>query len=299
MTRSRLAFLLALLCGCCGCSSTVIPDPPPTPSQDEAEEIGSAIDNHTQDLLLAFNVSELLLFELPLKPQIGLPSQPGMRLADSCPTIDNDADLDGDGVPDDALFTFAGEACTVFIDSVGTFYQSGSIHIVDTGDEPGYHLTYDHFRIRRDNFASSDYSITEVNGTYDVTATTSSATLVEALSITTEERAGGATVTGNMTFNWTANFLASDNGFVDLSIPLPDGTLAVQGSMGWSQAKTSFPFTISTTQTLSYDSGCRQGPEFLVGRIQAAQTNVDGMFLYLQYSGCAVEPKITRTRPPS
>jgi len=298
MTASRLSTLAVLVAVCGACSSSVIPEPPPTPGLDEAEEIGSAIDNHTQDLLLAFNVQELLLWELPLKARLGGATDPDMRFIASCPTIDNDVDDDGDGVPDNAVFSFAGEDCTVYIDSIGTFYQSGSIHIIDRGDDPGYHLIYDHFRVRRDVFGSTDYTITEVSGTYDVTATDSSATLVEGLVIDTEERIEGKIVTTHMSFAWQAHFAASASGFVDLSIPLPDGTLTVQGTTTWKQGKLSFPFRVATTQTLKFDSRCRQGPEFLSGRLEAAQVNVPGMFLYLQYSGCAIDPKITRTRPP-
>jgi hypothetical protein len=297
MTLPRLCGLLVLVVACWGCSDATSPEPPVIPTREEALEIGAVIDNHTQDLLIAFNISELLLFELPLKPQFAAMLSPHTRLAASCPEVDNDADLDGDGIPDNALFTFADSTCTFFIDGIGTFRQSGSIHIVDSGVEAGYRLIFDHYRIRHDIFGGSNYIITDVSGTYDVTATDSSATLVEALTIASEERLGAIVTTGTSTFHWTAHFKAGPMGFLDLSIPLPTGTLSVAGNTGWNSGKSAYSFTTSTIELLAYDAGCNQGPEFLTGRTRATQNGVEGSQINIRYVGCALEPEITRTRP--
>jgi len=270
------------------------PPPPRIPTDDQAQEIGDRINEHTQDALIAFNVSELLLFELPLRAfvghaQTGWLDGPRAR-AGGCPTVDDDTDLDGDGIPDDATFTFAGAACTVVVDGVGTFQQSGSVHVVDAGVEPGYQLTWNDYRIRLDG-VDGDVSVVAVSGTYDVVATSGSATLVESVVITTEEQTGGATATGTFPFDWTVEFV-SDGGLVDLAIPLPSGMVTVGGPMGWTAGGSSFTFDAATTADLPFDAGCQNGPEFLGGEIRAEQRDGWGTLVDVRYVGCGEDPEV-------
>jgi hypothetical protein len=287
--------LLGSLLG--GCEVLVSPGTRVTPRDEEAQAVGDAIDEHTQDLLIAFNVQELLLFELPLRAMSG----PAVVLPDlsrgGCPTVDDDTDADGDGIPDDAVFTFLGDACAVVVDSVGSFWQSGLVHIVDSGAAPGYHLTFDDFRVRHEVFGGSDYSVMTVDGTYDVTATSSTATLVEDVSITLEERQDGETVTGNMAFALRAHFIAAQDEQLDLSIELPSGSLGVEGRVSWSFRETSFSFNVSTEKELLFDAECQEGPEFLSGEIRAMLRNGHGAVIDIRYAGCALEPEITLVQP--
>jgi len=293
MSLRRSVLVLLVFLGSWGCDNSLLPPPAVTPDLEQAEAFGSTIDNHTQDLLLAFNIQEFLLFELPLKALPGSDAVPSPRIA-SCPLLDNDLDADGDGIPDDVTFSFTGNDCTIYVDPVGTFTQSGTIHIVDRGEAPGYQLTFDQYRVHRTTLGSLDTATITVDGTWDVTATTTTATLLESVVVTTDETIGGTVVASRATYDWKAVFTADGMNEVDLSIPLPTGILAVSGDTTWQQGKTSFSYRISTPQLLAYDSTCRQGPEFLTGRIQAAQVNAEGAFVHLRYTGCAVDPIIQR-----
>lgn len=284
LSRFKFAPWIASATVLFGCGAPAGPEPPEPPVQ----EVGTAINEHIQDLLIAFNVQELLLFELPLKPGFSSRRIP----AASCPTVDDDTDVDGDGIPDNAVFTFTGAGCTVVIDSLGTFQSSGSVHIVDSGEAPGYHLVFDDYRIRRDDFRSNDYFVIAVSGTYDVTATRTTARLRELLTIAIEERQDGETTTGTMTFDWTANFAATGTRPVDLSIPLPTGSVTVEGRTGWHFDKTAFSFTVSTREPVAFDARCREGPEFPTGEVHAVQ-DLGGACIRIRFQGCAIEPRVT------
>jgi len=266
------------------------------PDGEETREVGNIFNEHAQDLLIAFNVQELLLFELPLGPALTAPWHgiPILR-AGSCPTVDNDADLDGDGIPDDATFTFAGAACTTPVDPIGTFQQSGEVHVVDAGESPGYTLTYTDYRIRLDAFSGGDYSVITLNGTIVVTATPTTATQLESVVVTLEERQGGQVSTGRQEFDWTSVFEATPPEEVDLSIPLPSGVLTVSGSFIWTVDRSTFAFDIATPEALLFDASCPDGPEFLTGTVRAFIREGQGAYVDVRFVGCALNPEITLT----
>jgi hypothetical protein len=252
------------------------------------------IDEHTQDLLVAFNVQELLLFELPVRAlhREAAPLDPLRVRRGGCPVVDDGTDTDGDGVPDDATFTFDGGACTVFVDPVGTFTQSGSVAIVDIGTEPGYQLVWEDYRVELAAAGTGDISAVTMTGTWDVTATSTTATLQEALEMTFDEQVGSEATTETFTLDWTAHF-ESDGDPLDLSLPLPSGSLVVQGPMTWSLDELSFSFDASTTQHIAFDADCTSGLELVAGAVHALQQNGMGTFLDVRYTGCGLEPAIT------
>jgi hypothetical protein len=302
MTRSirrRPVVAILLFLGAChpdgsGQIGSPVPLPPRIPTAEEAQDIGDRIDEHTQDLLIAFNVQELLIFELPVRAlhrETGAIDPRRFPRAGGCPTVDDGTDSDGDGVPDDATFTFAGGGCTEFVDSVGTFTRSGSVAIVDIGTEPGYQLAWEDYRVQLDAIGGG-VSVVALNGTWDVTADATSATLQEFLEMTTEEQAGAETTTGTFTFDWTAHF-ESDGEPLDLSLPLPSGSLVVQGPMTWTLDELSFSFDASTSEDIAFDAGCTAGLEFLAGAIRALQQDGWGTVVDVRYQGCGLEPHIT------
>jgi hypothetical protein len=294
---AALVLLVALSPGChtdpTGLGGAVVPAPQRVPNVEQAQDVGAAIDQNTQEALVAFDVQALLLFELPLG---ALPERHSevFRGGGGCPAVDNNSDIDGDGVPNDATFTFTPSTCTVFVDSVGTFQRSGSIHIVDTvdnnvvSDSQGYQLTFAHYRVRRDDPVPGDFSVVTTNGTYNVTATPTLATLHASVAIATEERVGLEVVSATESYDWTCRFAATTPFPIDLSIPLPPGQLTMEGVASWASGGVSFTFDVSTPQPLVFVVDCPDGPEFSSGLTQAFVRTGQNAFIEIRYVGCAI-----------
>jgi hypothetical protein len=132
-----------------------------------------------------------------------------------------------------------------------------------------------------------------MNGTYIVTADSTTATLDQFVVITTEERKEGAFSSGSETYDWTAHFVATPPRSIDLSIPPPPGSLTVEGVTVWTSDEASFTLDISTPETLAFDAACEDGPEFFPGRIRALLRSGRGASIDIRYLGCAVQPQIT------
>jgi hypothetical protein len=264
-----------------------VPLPPRIPTADQAQDVGDRIDEHTQDLLIAFNVSELLIFELPVR---ALVREEGILRAGGCPTVDDGTDTDGDGVPDNATFTFDEVACTEFVDTIGTFTRSGAVAIEDI--DTGYRLAWEDYRVELEALGG-DVSAVTMNGTWDVTVTGTSATLVESVVMTTEEETAEGTTTGTFEYDWIAQF-ESDGDPIVLASSLPSGTLSVQGPTVWTLDDVSFSFDASTLEAIEYapPPDCDLGLEFLSGGVRALQQNGMGTFVDVRYEGCGLEPEI-------
>jgi hypothetical protein len=94
------------------------------------------------------------------------------------------------------------------------------------------------------------------SGTRTVTATASSASLVNA--ITTQFVKAGA-ATGTLVDGLTLSFTPASGASLAFGQPIPDGTLQADGTISWTKAgagAVADSFTVSTITPLAYDSSC-------------------------------------------
>jgi hypothetical protein len=76
--------------------------------------------------------------------------------------------------------------------------------------------------------------------------------------------------------------------------PLPDGTVVIEGTLGWSRPGESFSLAVSTPIALEHDADCTDTPQRIVaGELRAAGTfeGEDG-YVQLVWNDCGDEPEM-------
>lgn len=204
------------------------------------------------------DTSQIGLFEMAVVRQVaGLPSAflppngpPGCLTITPTPWQDSD----GDGVPDDATFTFDADGC-VYTYQGGGGTRWGVVRIIDHGVPFGFAAA---LTGRADASTSGNPARTAtltLDGTSTVSGTPSLAILEQQLdlqfSLTGEPPCSG-------TLQWTANYTpaAGQTLFLGIGASLPSGQLTVSGTLTWAQDGRTYSFAISTPEPLVMDSSC-------------------------------------------
>jgi len=211
---------------------------------------------------------------------------------DPCVTPSSSAETDGDGVPDDASFTFTAPPCR--FEGIRGFNLDvvGQARIVDPApDTPGFganlSLTALRFSLSHED-TERNYSVVR-NGTMVLSGGPPGLELNTELQVV---RSFTGLPDAAVELVWTVGFAPETS--LQINQPLPDGSVTVAGSVGWTRGTESFDLTITTATPLHYDASCEaQGQRFDDGELR-----VSGVFgdtpghVRIVWSECGGDPAI-------
>jgi hypothetical protein len=250
------AGVLAVAVAACGDSTD--PDADPLPD-NAATAVGLTVRDNVEASLDAFFPARLLQ-----------PFSTGPAI-DPCVTPSSSAETDGDGVPDDATYTFTAPPCR-YTDVRGfTLDVVGQLRIVDPAPEtPGFganlSLTDLRFSLSAED-SDKDYSVRR-NGTMTLTGSPAGLELATDLQV---QRSFTGFSDASSEHVWTVGFDPETS--LQINQPLPSGSVTVAGTVGWSRGQESFDLTITTVTPLHYDASCdASGQRFDDGELRVSGT---------------------------
>ena len=215
---------------------------------------------------------------------------------DGCPSFSPDppVDTDGDGVPDNALFTFDPQFCT-FQGEGGTMLITGSVRISDPAsvaigaDVAFNEVTFAQFE---DGNPEALFGLI-FDGTRSLRGQPTSLTLDENFSVFVQ--AGGQQA--GFSNEASLNFTPTGGATIDFDQDLPNGDVDWNGTFSAQSPEGFFVLMVETVQTLSYDAACLN-PEngegsIVAGVLRLAASSSDGAgVVQITFNGCGVEPTV-------
>ena len=271
------AGVLAVALAACGDST----DPDADPLPDNAgTAVGLTVRDNVEASLDAFFPARLL------QPFSTGPAD------DPCVTPSSSAETDGDGVPDDATYTFTAPPCRYTGVRGFSLDVVGQLRIVDpVPATPGFgadiSLTGLRFSLTADD-PDKNYSVIR-NGTMILTGSPAGLELVTDLQV---QRSFTGLSDASAEHVWTVGFDPETS--LQINQPLPNGSVTVSGSVGWSRGDESFDLTITTATPLHYDASCAATGQ----RFDAGELRVSGTFgetpgsVRIAWQDCGEDPEI-------
>ncbi len=210
----------------------------------------------------------------------------------SCATVSSTADADGDGIPDDATYTFTAPPCRFTGIRGAALDLVGQVRMVDPSPTLGFGyeatLTGLRYDFIPDDEDDPDYSVTR-NGFRTLTGSTTGLELTTDLQVV---RTFPGQSDGAIDQQWTVAYTPETP--LQINQPLPGGTLEIAGTLGWSRGPAeSFPLEVTTAAPLHYEDGCDR-----VQRIDAGELRLSGGFVdnpgyvRIRWSECSEDPEI-------
>jgi hypothetical protein len=200
-----------------------------------------------------------------------------------CATVSSTADTDGDGIRDNASFTYALPACSFTGWRGGVVELTGVISITDPDPSPSfaYRLGYDSFTWRYTAPNATDSWSATRNGSRTLTATQSQLSLSNQVSIVrTFARRGDATVAHNTLIDFTPDAGTT----LARGEPLPSGNAVKSGQVTFSRNGEVRTFSVSTITPLRYDATCTAAPRISAGEVHYVLS--DGSYVKVLWGGC-------------
>jgi hypothetical protein len=248
-----------LLAALAACGDSTDPDDDPLPD-NAATAVGLTVRDNVEASLDAFFPARLL------QPLSTGPAD------DPCVAPSSAADTDGDGVPDDATYTFTAPPCRYPEVRGFTLDVVGQLRVVDPAPETAgfgadIAMTALRFSLSTDD-SDRNYSITR-NGFINVTGGPAGLELTTELQVL---RTFTGLSDGLAEHLWTVGFDPETT--LQINQPLPSGSVTVAGTVGWSRGTTErFDLTITTVTPLHYNAGCdRTGQRFDDGELRVSGT---------------------------
>lgn len=248
------------------------------PTSSQSLELRLAVDDEVQSA-----ASALTLATPGVPPAFGTPA--------GCPAASSTADGDGDGIPNDATYTFLNPPCRVTGLGGGDYGVTGALRVQDPsgGNATAYDLTLtDLAWTYTDTAGTLSYTATR-NGTRSRLGSSSAASLAVDIEIVRERP---NRVAATVTLATTTSFTASNAGTVQVGQPLPDGSLTIAGSLDWERSTEQWSLAVATPQPLNYDADCTDTPQ----RIKAGKVTLTGTVrgqagvLTLTWTACGAPP---------
>jgi hypothetical protein len=298
MRKLQAAILLASLASLASLSACGSSDENADLNNANAQQVGGALAAQVTAFPAAFTATDLStgsvgggFFGTPALAvaRWAAPSVIGGNLLAPCPTVDDATDTDGDGVPDNATFTFTQADCTN-----GALYAAGTIHIIDPSPTAvGYTGTFGNFLIHFTG-QGNDFAQIKLNGTHSVLGTATAATLSENLTTTLDGASGGQTLHGSLTNNWSIQFDPAQGQNIVMDDILPSGDFTAQGTFVYDINGERFSLSIQTVVPLAYDSSCNGDVHpFTAGELRAHLGGPNGqVYVRVTYTACGVEPTV-------
>jgi hypothetical protein len=215
----------------------------------------------------------------------------GSQTVEPCATPSDPTDGDGDGIPDQATYTFTAPPCR-FADVRGTSLDLvGQLQITDPAPQSagfGYGATLVSLR---STFTGTDpdhsYSVTR-NGTRTLGGSIAGLQLVTDLQLL---RTFPGLSDAAVDQQWTVAFAPEAS--LRINQPLPAGMLDLSGSLSWNRGAESFALTITTPTPLHFDPACEGPQRFDAGELQAAGTFGDLTgYVRMRWTACGAEPAV-------
>ena len=274
-----LLVLAILSAGLTACGDSTDPDDDPLPD-NAATAVGLTVRDNVEASLDAFYPARLL------QPLTTGAAQ------DPCATASAPADTDGDGVPDDATYTFTAPPCR-YTDVRGfTLDVVGQLRVVDPAPETadfGAVVDFTNFRftLTADD-ADRNYSVTR-NGRVTLTGSPSGLALSSEMQIL-------RTFTGlsdaAVEHVWTVNFDPETT--LQINQPPPSGVVTVAGTVNWTRGDETFELTLTTVTPLHYNAACGDTGQ----RFDEGELAVSGTFgetpgtVHIGWGDCGDDPNI-------
>ena len=210
----------------------------------------------------------------------------------NCASLSSETDTDGDGAPDNAVFTFALPACHFESFRGGTLDLTGTITLSDptpAAADFAWHALLGDFTFNVTNVQSETFTAVR-NGTRDLTGNANGLTLAN--NVTTVRTASGHPSI-QVTHNLQLDFTPAVAGTLAEGEPLPSGTITSTGTLTFTRGSDSRTFTVTTPTPLQYDATCT-GPRR--ERIRAGEvrwTLPSGAYVSVVWTACGVRPRRT------
>ena len=273
LTAATLALTLV------ACGDSTDPDDDPLPD-NAATAVGLTVRDNVEASLDAFFPTRLLQ-----------PFSTG-NAVEPCVTPSSPTDTDGDGVPDDASYTFTAPPCRY--EGIRGFDLDvvGQLRITDPAPETAgfgatVTLTGLRFSLTAED-SDKDYSVTR-NGT--VTLTGSAAGLEQTVDLQVLRTFTGLP-DASVEHQWTVGF--DPEATLQINQPLPSGSVTVAGTVNWARGSESFSLTVTTATALHYDATCEAtGQRFDDGELRVAGTfDETPGYVRITWEDCGDDPSI-------
>jgi hypothetical protein len=269
----------ALAVALAACGDSTDPDNDPLPD-NAATAVGLTVSDNAEASLDAFFPARLL------QPFSTGPAD------DPCVTPSSPADTDGDGVPDDASYTFTAPPCRYEGVRGFTLDVVGQLRVVDPAPETAgfganISLTALRFSLSSDD-TDRNYSVIR-NGTMVLTGSPAGLELATELQLV---RSFTGLPDAAAEHVWTVGFDPENT--LQINQPLPSGSVTVAGTVGWARGTESFDLTITTATPLHYDASCDEtGQRFDDGELRVSGTfgETPG-YVSIDWSNCGEDPRI-------
>jgi hypothetical protein len=269
----------ALAVALAACGDSTDPDDDPLPD-NAATAVGLTVRDNVEASLDAFFPARLL------QPFSTGPAD------DPCVTPSSSAETDGDGVPDEATYTFTAPPCRYTGVRGFTVDVVGQLRIVDpVPDTPGFgaNLSFTELRFSLSaEDADRNYSFIR-NGIVTLTGSPAVLELTTDLQV---RRSFTGLSDAAAEHVWTVGFDPETS--LQINQPLPSGSVTVSGTVGWSRGNESFDLTLTTATPLHYDASCEtDGQRFDEGELRVSGTfgETPG-YVSIVWGNCGDDPRI-------
>jgi len=253
------------------------------PGDEVTKDIGVTARDEVEAALSA------LTLQTSIAP-VGTNQAPTTAFTLACVTPSSATDSDGDGVPDDAIYSFTAPPCRFTGWRGGTLDIVGQLRIQDPLPSAagfGYDATLTDVLTR---FIASDsdviYDVTR-NGTRILSGSTAGLVLSANLQVL---RSFPGKLDAAVDKQWAVTYTPAAP--LQINIPVPSGTLDIAGTINWLRGDETFDLTITTPTPLHYNAGCTE----TVQRIDAGELNAAGTFddiegfVRVRWTECGREP---------
>ncbi|MGH7509414.1 MAG: hypothetical protein ACREF9_18885 [Opitutaceae bacterium] len=286
-SRTRSAALVAVLTALAtaACADSLDLD---GPHDALTADIGATVRDEVEAAVGALTVATLLA-------PIGTTQAAGEAafLMVTCVTPSSNADADGDGVPDDAIYLFTAPPCRYTGWRGGTLDIVGQLRLQDPTPSSagfGYEATITDLRSR---FSSADnkvmYDVTR-NGTRTLSGSTAGLLLTAELQV---KRTFAGHPDAAIDKEWAVNYTPAAP--LQINGTLPTGSLDIAGTVDWLRGDEHFALVLTTPTPLHYNGDCTD----TVQRIDGGELHAAGTFddiegsVRLRWSECGREPSFS------
>jgi hypothetical protein len=191
-------------------------------------------------------------------------------------------DSDGDGVPDDAVYTFDLQGCRTDLGGGAWVSNAGEIRVTDPGQAWGFDATLDGYGFHSHRVEEgADLTISrEHTGTTRLSGSSAAVSFDVDHDILYR-------VTGEpdatLTEAWSGTFTPSEGAFPFQQVP---GTLTLAGSSTFSRNSVSIQLSVETVTPLRWEATC-DSPWPLEGTVRAhVLSGGPAGYLEIRYTGC-------------
>lgn len=210
-----------------------------------------------------------------------------------CATTSSPTDTDGDGVPDDATFTFTAPPCRFTGIRGSTLDVVGQVRVQDPTPAAagfGYEATVTglRFTLTGDDSDDPSYSVTR-NGFRSLSGSTAGLQLVTDVQLV-------RTFTGHpdAAVEQQSSLVFAPETPLQINGPLPSGTLDLSGTLLWTRGAETLDLTVTTPVLLHYDADCSDTPQRIDEGELRAQATFDGVpgYVRVRWTECGRDPEI-------